>query len=69
MFIDLLRSCQAEESGIVYLADRAIKGLPIQYGFYNNAVVIPEDELTDKLSLQSDIILCCKIKLKLSMVY
>lgn len=53
---------QAEESGIVYLADRAIKGLPIQYGFYNNAVVIPEDELTDKLSLQSDIILCCKNK-------
>lgn len=49
---------QAENSGIVYLADRAIKGLPIQYGFYNNAIVIDETELNDMLLDQADIILC-----------
>ncbi len=53
---------QAEQSGIVYLADRAIKGLPIHFGFYNNAIVIPEDELTDQMALYADVILCCKNK-------
>ena len=53
---------QAEQSGIVYLADRAIKGLPIQFGYYNNAIVIPEDEVTDRMVMNASVILCCKNK-------
>lgn len=55
---DIMR--QGENSGIIYLADRAIKGLPIHYGTYNNAVVIDEDMLTDDFLVQSPIILTCK---------
>ena len=55
---DIMR--QGENSGIIYLADRAIKGLPIHYGTYNNAVVIDEDMLTDDFLIQSPIILTCK---------
>ncbi len=55
---------QAEQSGIVYLADRAIKGLPIQFGFYNNAMVVPEDEVSDDIFNNADIILCGKNKTK-----
>lgn len=51
---------QDEHSGIIYLANRAINGVPIQYGIYNNAIVISEDELTPDLLTGADIILSCK---------
>lgn len=53
---------QAEQSGIVYLANRAINGLPIQFGYYNNAIVIDEDDLSIDMMMDSNIILTCKNK-------
>lgn len=49
---------QSLNSGIYYLAMRARYGLPIHEGFYGDALVINEDDLTDKMILQSDIIIC-----------
>lgn len=51
---------QAEQSGIVYLANRAINGLPIQYGVYNDAYVIDQDQLTSELLAKADIVLTCR---------
>lgn len=51
---------QNANSSILYLADRAIKGLPIHRGFYGDSLVIEEDELTDLMILNSDIIICGK---------
>lgn len=51
---------QAEQSGIVYLANRAINGLPIQYGAYNDAFVIDQDQLTEDLLCKADIVLTCR---------
>ena len=51
---------QAEQSGIVYLANRAINGLPIQYGAYNDAYVIDQDQLTSELLGKADIVLTCR---------
>lgn len=51
---------QAEQSGIVYLANRAINGLPIQYGAYNDAFVIDQDQLTEELLCKADIVLTCR---------
>ena len=45
-------------SNILYLAYRARKGLPIQYGYYGDCVVIDEDDLTDEMILRSDIVIC-----------
>jgi exodeoxyribonuclease-5 len=49
---------QKKGSGILYIADRAIKGLPIQTGFYGDCLVIYQDELTNDMILGADIILC-----------
>jgi exodeoxyribonuclease-5 len=51
---------QGEGSPIVFLADRARKGLPIHKGFYGNVLVIDESELTDDMVLHSDVLLCGK---------
>lgn len=51
---------QAEESGIIYLANRAIRGLPINYGVYNDAYVIEKSQLNNRLLIESDIVLTCK---------
>ena len=40
---------QAAGSPIVYLANRAIKGLPIHTGLYGGVLVICQDELTDAM--------------------
>lgn len=58
---------QAEQSGIVYLANRAINGLPIHFGYYNNAIVIDKDELSTDSMMNSDIILACKNKTRESL--
>ena len=49
---------QKEGSGILYLADRALKGLPIQRGYYNDAMVIYDDEVTNEMLAASNAILC-----------
>lgn len=51
---------QNSGSYIPYLANRILKGLPIHKGFYNDVLVIEESELTNKMYLNSDIILCGK---------
>lgn len=48
-------------SAIIYLSQRAINGLPIHKGFYApDVLVIDEDELTDEMLLNADIVLCGK---------
>lgn len=51
---------QKEQSGIIYLANRAIQGLPIQYGSYGDAFVIDQSQLSDKILFNSDIVLTCR---------
>lgn len=51
---------QSKYSAIIYLAQRAKLGLPIHEGFYGDVLVINEDDLTDMMILNSDIILCGK---------
>ena len=48
---------QKENSGIIYLADRAIKDLPIHHGFYGDSIVIYEDELDNDTLLTADCII------------
>lgn len=49
---------QKKGSGKLYIADRALKGLPISTGFYGDCLVIYEDELNIDMILGADIILC-----------
>lgn len=51
---------QKANSGLLYLADRARKGLPIHNGYYGDSIVINEDELNDYMINKSEIILCGK---------
>lgn len=53
---------QDKDSALLYLADRARKGLPINTGYYGDCLVITEDELTDQMLIASDIIICGKNK-------
>ena len=51
---------QAEESPIVYIANRAIHNLPIHCGMYGNQVlVITEDELIPEMFTQFSQCVCC----------
>lgn len=50
---------QAEESPIIFLAHRAIKGKPIECGNYgHNTFVINRNELTKEMLVNSEIVLC-----------
>lgn len=51
---------QAENSSIVKLAYSALEGFPISNGYYGDALVINEDELTDSMIINSNIVLCSK---------
>lgn len=51
---------QAEGSGIIYIKERIRNNLPIHTGWYNNALVIYEDELTNQMIANSDMIICGK---------
>lgn len=51
---------QAQNSGLLYLANRARLGLPIHEGFYGDCLVINQDDLTNDMILHSDIIICGK---------
>ena len=54
---------QSYDSPIVYLARRARRGLPIEYGFYGNDVaVIDVDELSNEMISRSNIVVCNKNK-------
>lgn len=45
-------------SDIPYIADRILKGKPISAGLYNGVLVIEEDDLTDDMIKNSNIVLC-----------
>ena len=49
---------QAEDDGIFHISERCRLGLPIHKGWYGNALVIDEDELTVDMILKSDIMIC-----------
>lgn len=49
---------QNENDGIVYIARRARNGLPIHCGQYGNVLIIEESDLTDRMIMASDIVLC-----------
>lgn len=51
---------QALDSGIVYIADRARRGLSISTGTYKEVLVIDEEDLTNDMVLASDVVLCGK---------
>lgn len=49
---------QKADSGIVYLAHRALKGQPIHHGFYGDSLVIYEEQLTDEMIKNANVLLC-----------
>lgn len=54
---------QNQDNPIVYLANRAIQGLPIHCGTYgNNAIVIESKDLTNEMLLKVGNIICCTNK-------
>ena len=53
---------QKAGNAILYIADRARKGLPIQPGFYGNVLVIERHQLTNDMIAGSDIIVCGRNK-------
>ena len=58
MLTEIMR--QAAHSAIPYIADRALRCLPIHKGLYGDVLVIEEDELTDQMLLGADDIICGK---------
>lgn len=51
---------QNENSPIIYLSQRAKKGLPIHIGSYGQVLVIPESEVTPEMIGASQVVLCGK---------
>ena len=51
---------QAEGSGIVYIANRCLQGLPIHTGLYGNVLVIDNDDLTNEMIAASNVVICGK---------
>lgn len=50
---------QHKDSGIIYLSEMILNNRPISCGLYgNDALVIERDQLTDRMLLDSDIVLC-----------
>lgn len=49
---------QAAYSPIIYLSQRAKAGYPIHIGNYGNVLVIPEDDVTDYMLINSPVVLC-----------
>lgn len=51
---------QAEQSGIIYLANRILENKPIERGIYGEVIVITPDEINDYMLKNSDTIICGK---------
>ena len=45
-------------SGIIYLSQRIKHGLPVHMGWYGDCNVIYDDEVTNQMILQSDVLIC-----------
>lgn len=51
---------QEANNAIIWLSNRAIKGLPIHKGCYGNVLVIDYDELNNQMIAAADVVLCGK---------
>ena len=51
---------QTGRDDIIYIANRADKGLPLLNGYYGNCLVIDKQDLTDNMLLWADQVICCK---------
>lgn len=52
---------QSLDSPIIYLAQKAMRGEYIKYGKYSdNVIVIPKKDITDKMLVTSDVVICHK---------
>lgn len=49
---------QDQDSAIVWLSQRLLKGIPVSTGLYGNVLVIEEKDLTPEMILRSNIVLC-----------
>lgn len=49
---------QSEGSGIVYIANRCLQGLPIHTGLYGNVLVIDYDDLNIDMIAASNVVIC-----------
>lgn len=49
---------QDSNSGLVYLARRVRRGLPLEYGMYGNVLVIGDDELTNQMISSANLVIC-----------
>lgn len=49
---------QKKDSGILYIADRALKGLPVHRGYYGDAMVIYDDEVDNSMLRDADMVIC-----------
>jgi len=53
---------QEKDNNIIHISNMALNKKPIHNGWYGNVLVIYEDELTDEMISQSNVILCGKNK-------
>lgn len=44
---------------IVFIANRAMRNLPLLNGYYGHSMVIERDDLSDSMLLWADVIICC----------
>lgn len=49
---------QAEDSEIVYLSQQILKGKKLEYGKYNNSIIMPYSDVTDKHLTSVESIIC-----------
>lgn len=49
---------QAGLDDILYIANRAMLGLPLLNGYYGNSLVIDREDLSDNMLLWSDVVIC-----------
>ena len=55
---EIMRQIGIED--IVFIANRAMLGLPLLNGYYGHSMVIDRENLTDSMLLWADAIICCK---------
>jgi exodeoxyribonuclease-5 len=51
---------QKEDSAIIWIADRILQGYKVEPGFYGNVFVIYDNQLTDSMIANSEVIICGK---------
>ena len=49
---------QTDRDDILFIADRAVHGLPLLNGYYGNSMVIEREDLNDNMLLWADAVIC-----------